>query len=165
MRAECNGIEDEGLRIEDSAGFILNPQSSILNPVRVCSRPRDVRTPFLERTLSGLGIDRAVGWTVAARVWSILAGPVSVILIAAHLSAEEQGFYYTFASIVAFQVIFELGLGMVIVQFASHEKAFLEWRSDGTLGGSDVEKGRLAALLRKSLQWYAVATMLTAAWR
>ncbi|HEU4886438.1 MAG TPA: hypothetical protein VFV49_01030 [Thermoanaerobaculia bacterium] len=120
-------------------------------------------TPLLERTLAGLGIDRAVGWTVAARAWSILAGPVSVILIAAHLSAEEQGFYYTFASIVAFQVMFELGLGMVIVQFASHEKAFLEWRPDGTLGGSDVEKGRLAALLRKTLQWYAVATALAAA--
>jgi O-antigen/teichoic acid export membrane protein len=117
-------------------------------------------TPFIERTLAGLGIDRAVGWTVAARVWSMLAGPVSVILIAAHLSAEEQGFYYTFASIVAFQVMFELGLGMVIVQFASHEKAFLEWRPDGTLGGSEVEKGRLAALLRKTLQWYAVATTL-----
>lgn len=120
-------------------------------------------TPFIERTLAGLGIDRAVGWTVAGRVWSILAGPVSVILIAAHLSAEEQGFYYTFASIVAFQVMFELGLGMVIVQFASHEKAFLEWRPDGTLDGSAVEKGRLAALLRKTLQWYAVATALAAA--
>jgi O-antigen/teichoic acid export membrane protein len=119
--------------------------------------------PFIARTLSGLGIDRAVGWTVAARVWSILAGPVSVILIAAHLSAEEQGFYYTFASIVAFQVMFELGLGMVVVQFASHEKAFLEWRPDGTLGGSEVEKGRLAALLRKTLQWYAVATTLAVA--
>lgn len=119
-------------------------------------------TPFLERTLAGLGIDRAVGWTVAARVWSILAGPLSVILIASHLSAEEQGFYYTFASIVTFQTVFELGLGMVIVQFASHEKAFLEWTSGGTLTGSDVEKGRLATLFRKSVQWYAVATTLAA---
>jgi len=119
--------------------------------------------PLLDRTLSGLGIDRAFSWTVAARVWSILAGPVSVVLIAAHLSAEEQGFYYTFASIVAFQVVFELGLGLVIVQFASHEKAFLEWRSDGTLGGSDVEKSRLAVLLRKTLQWYGVATAGAAA--
>jgi hypothetical protein len=123
----------------------------------------DTDTPFIERTLSGLGIDRAVGWTVAARAWTFLAGPISVILIAAHLSAEEQGFYYTFASIVMFQVMFELGLGMVIVQFASHEKAFLEWRADGTLGGSDVEKARLAALLRKTLRWYAVAGTLAAA--
>ncbi len=63
-------------------------------------------TPFIERTLAGLGIDRAVGWTVAARVWSILAGPLSVILIASHLSADEQGFYYTFASVVSFQTVF-----------------------------------------------------------
>ncbi len=116
---------------------------------------------FIERVLSGLGIDRAVGWTAAARVWSVLAGPISVVLIATRLSAEEQGFYYTFASIVSFQVMFELGLGMVVLQFASHEKAFLEWQSDGTLNGSEVEKGRLAALLRKTLQWYAVAAALS----
>ena len=115
---------------------------------------------FIERVLTGLGIDRAVGWTAAARAWSLLAGPISVVLIAARLSAEQQGFYYTFASIVSFQVMFELGLGLVVQQFASHEKAFLEWQSDGTLGGSDVEKGRLAALFRKSLQWYAGATAL-----
>jgi len=39
----------------------------------------------------------------------------------------------------------------------------LDLRADGTVGGSDVEKGRLAALLRKTLQWYAVATALTVA--
>lgn len=108
-------------------------------------------------------IDRAIGWTAAARIWPILAGPVSVVLIAARLNAGEQGFYYTFASIVSFQVMFELGLGMVVLQFASHEKAFLEWQSDGTVQGSDVEKGRLAALFRKTLQWYAIATALSAA--
>jgi hypothetical protein len=113
--------------------------------------------------MAGLGIDRAIAWTVAARVWSVLAGPVSLVLIATHLSADEQGFYYTFASVVSFQVMFELGLGMVVLQFASHEKAFLAWQPDGTLAGSAVEKGRLAALLRKTLQWYAVATTLGAA--
>lgn len=120
-------------------------------------------TRFIERAVAGLGIDRAVGWTAAARVWSLLAGPISLVLIATHLSVDEQGFYYTFASIVSFQVMFELGLGFVVLQFASHEKAFLEWQPDGTLGGSDVEKGRLAALFRKSLQWYAAATALTIA--
>ncbi len=119
-------------------------------------------TTFLQRALTGLGIDRAIGWTAAARIWSVLAGPISVILIASRLSPEEQGYYYTFASIVSFQVMFELGLGLVVLQFASHEKAFLEWQSDGTLRGSEIEKGRLAALLRKSLEWYAVATGLTA---
>jgi len=58
-------------------------------------RARMSETPFLERTLAGLGIDRAVRWTAAARLWAILVGPLSVILIASHLSADEQGFYYT----------------------------------------------------------------------
>ena len=123
--------------------------------------------PFIERTLAGLGIDRAVGWTVAARVWSILAGPLSVILIAAHLSAEEQGFYYTFASIVAFQIVFELGLGMVIVQFASHEKAFLRMAARRNARGSDVEKrpsGRApaqdAAVVRRRHALAAVALLV-----
>ena len=120
-------------------------------------------TPLIGRALSGLGIDRAVGWTAAGRVWPVMAGPVSAVLIATRLSAEEQGFYYTFASIVSFQVVFELGLGFVVLQFASHEKAFLEWQPDGTVGGGGVEKGRLAALLRKTLQWHAVATALTVA--
>lgn len=95
-------------------------------------------------------IDRAVGWTVAARAWAVLAGPVSVILIATHLTPDEQGFYYAFASIVAFQLVFDLGLGFVVAQFASHEKAL-----DQT--------ARLATLLRKTLQWYAVAATLTSA--
>lgn len=108
-------------------------------------------------------IDRAVGWTVAARAWAVLAGPVSVVLIATHLTPDEQGFYYAFASIVALQLLFDLGLGFVVSQFASHERAFLQWQPDGTLGGSEIEKGRLAALLRKTLQWYGVAAALTTA--
>jgi len=93
-------------------------------------------------------IDRAVGWTVAARAWAVLAGPISVVLIAAHLTPDEQGFYYAFASIVAFQLLFDLGLGFVVAQFASHEKALNQ-------------TARLATLLRKTLQWYGVAATLT----
>ncbi len=120
----------------------------------------DAQTTF-SRTLAGWGIDDAVAWTVAGRVWTILAGPFSLVLIATHLTPDEQGFYYTFASIVAFQLMFELGLGGVVLQFASHEKAFLQWQPDGTVGGSDVEKSRLAALLRKTVKWYGVAAMLS----
>lgn len=118
--------------------------------------------PLVPRVVAAWKTNRAVGWTAAARVWAVLAGPVSVVLIATLLTTEEQGFYYTFASIVAFQLMFELGLGFVVLQFASHERAFLQWRPDGTIGGSDVAKGRLAALLRKTLQWYGVAAALAA---
>ena len=38
-----------------------------------------------------LGVDRAVGFTVLARVWGSAAGLVTVALIARFLSAAEQG--------------------------------------------------------------------------
>jgi hypothetical protein len=114
------------------------------------------------RALAAWGVDRAVGWTVAARVWTVLTGPISLVLIAVRLTPDEQGFYYTFASVVAFQLMFELGLGSVVLQFASHERAFLQWQPDGTLGGSAVEKSRLASLVRKTLRWYGVAAVLSA---
>lgn len=106
------------------------------------------------------GIDKAIAFTVIARGWSVLAGPVTLLFLAAFLSPEEQGFYYTFASILALQVFFELGLSFVILQFASHERAGLEWAEDGTLTGDQIAKSRLSSLLKVSLTWYSVVAVL-----
>lgn len=117
----------------------------------------------VSRLLAWAGIDHAIGWTAGARVWSIVAGPVTLLLIASRLSSAEQGFYYTFASVVALQVFVELGLSFVLQQFASHEMPFLEWRADGTLGGDPAAQARLAALLRKATSWYGIASVVLAA--
>jgi hypothetical protein len=114
------------------------------------------------RALELTGFDRAIGWSAAPRLWTSLFGPVTVALIATRLTAEEQGFYFTFNSIAALQVFFDLGLSAVILQFASHERAFLEWQPDGTIGGSAVHKGRLASLLRKAMKWYVPSCLLLA---
>lgn len=118
------------------------------------------RADFARRLLAMCGIDGAIGWTAAARVWSVVAGPLTLVVIATSLTPEQQGFYYTFGSVVALQIFFELGLAYVVQNFTSHEKAFLEWRPGGTISGSEVRKGRIAALLRKSLWWYGVASVL-----
>ena len=102
------------------------------------------------------GIDRAVAYTVLGRAWSVLAGPVTLIFLARFLSPTEQGFYFTFGSILSLQIFFELGLSAVILQFASHERARLDWTSEGTLAGDRVAKARLASLLRRALTWYGV---------
>jgi len=75
-----------------------------------------------------LGLDRAVGFTVLARFWGSAAGLVTVLLIARFLTPAEQGYYYTFGSPVAIQMIFELGFSFVILQMASHERARLSSR-------------------------------------
>jgi hypothetical protein len=106
------------------------------------------------------GVDRAIAYTLIGRGWSVIAGPLTMVLIARFLRPEEQGFYYTFGSVLALNIFFELGLTYVLLQFASHEKAHLEWTSSGELSGSEVAKIRLAALLKLALRWYSVAAVL-----
>lgn len=113
-----------------------------------------------------LGLDSAILLTIASRGWSVLLGPVTVWLIAHYLSPAEQGFYYTFASILAAKVFFELGLGNILLSFASHEKAHLHWTEAGLFSGSAASMQRLASLLRKGIRFYSLAAvgMLTIVW-
>jgi len=109
-----------------------------------------------------LGIDRAVGFTVLARGWSILSGGLTILLIAHFLSAAEQGYYYTFSSLVALQTVFELGFSFVILQLAAHESSQLQIRPNGEITGNEEAHSRLASILQKSVRWYSVAALLMA---
>ena len=111
---------------------------------------------------STVGIDRAIGFTVLARGWSSLAGLITVALIARYLTRAEQGYYYTFGSLIALQIVFELGFSFVILQMASHERAHLDFSADGTVSGDPVARSRLASVLQKTIGWYAVAAVLLA---
>jgi len=106
-----------------------------------------------------LGITRALVYSVLGRVWSVMAGPASLVLIGRFLSPEEQGFYYTFWSVLGLWVFFDLGLGVVIVQFASHERAALRLE-DGKMAGDPRAKERLASLFHLALRWYGFAGLL-----
>ena len=110
-----------------------------------------------------LGLDRAVGFSVLARLWSSVAGIVTVALIARFLSPAEQGYYYTFGSLVALQIIFELGFSFVILQLASHERAKLSISPDYQITGESTAHDRLASVVQKSIRWYSVAAAMMAA--
>jgi len=112
---------------------------------------------FLTHTL---GIDKAISAVLVGRGWSVVSGPVTVLMVANFLSPVEQGYFYTFSSILALQIFFDLGLAFVIMQFASHEKAALEWNSKGLLEGDLKAKQRLAYLFKWSLSWYTIAGVL-----
>lgn len=109
-----------------------------------------------------LGLDRAVGFTVLARAWGSVAGLVTLALIARYLSPAEQGYYYTFGSLVAVQIIFELGFSFVILQLASHERARLSISEDYEISGDQIAHDRLASVIQKSVRWYSVAAFLMA---
>jgi hypothetical protein len=109
-----------------------------------------------------LGVDRAIAFTVLWRGWGAVAGVVTVLLIAHFLTPAEQGYYYTFSSLVALQVIFELGFSFVILQLAAHERAHLHIQDDGTIKGDRVAHSRLASVLQKVVRWYTVGALLMA---
>lgn len=109
-----------------------------------------------------LGIDRAVGFTVLARSWTICSGALTILLIAHFLTPAEQGYYYVFSSLVALQTVFELGFSYVILQFAAHECSRLTIEPSGRIHGDDIAHSRLASILRKSVRWYSVAAVLMA---
>ena len=116
----------------------------------------------LEKIKHILGLDRAIAFTVLARGWSTMAGVVNILLIAHFLTASEQGYYYTFASLVALQIVFELGLSFVILQLAAHERAFLQIHEDGSITGDAVARSRLASVFHKAVRWYAAGAVLMA---
>ena len=117
-------------------------------------------THKLTKLVKSVGIDRAIAYTILGKGFQIVSGPVTLLLIAHYLSPSEQGFYYTFSSIVGLQLFFELGLSFVILQFASHEKAALTWSNSRTLEGDEIAKARLASLLRLTIKWYAIIAIL-----
>lgn len=119
-------------------------------------RPRSLR----ENLKHWLGLDQAIAFTVLARFWSAAAGIVTILLITRFLSASEQGYYYTFSSLVALQIVFELGFSFVILQLAAHERAQLTFLPDGSIRGDSIAHARLASILQKCVRWYSVAAII-----
>lgn len=102
-----------------------------------------------------IGIDKAVFYTLVGRSFGIPVSVLTIFFIARYLSPEEQGYYYTFGSIVALQVFFELGLTGIITQFVAHEVSHLAW--NGTeFEGEERYKSRLASLFRFCAKWYLI---------
>ncbi len=121
-----------------------------------------LRRNLFIRLGKAVGVDRAIAFTVLARGWSSLAGVGTLTLIARFLTPAQQGFYYTFYSLVAMQIVFELGFSVVILQTASHEAAHLQIAPDGSITGPEREHTRLASVLQKAVRWYTTAAVLMA---
>lgn len=110
--------------------------------------------------INRLGINRTIGYIIITKVWGIFSGAITLFLLSRFLTPAEQGYYYTFSSILAFQVIFELGLGTVLTQFASHEMTHLKIVQNNELSGDLVAKSRLFSLVRLATKWYLIIISL-----
>ena len=114
------------------------------------------------KLLRKIEVDRAVFFGILTKVWSIIAGPLTALLIILKFNPELQGYYYTFSSLLALQVFVELGLGTVIIQFASHEWSKLKLDSQGGITGDRHALSRLASLANITFRWYLIGGLIIA---
>jgi len=114
---------------------------------------------IIKQRIVSLGLNPAIGLTILTRLIQVGGNLVSIIFIAKYLSADEQGYYYTFASILAIQIFFELGLSGIITQYTAHEFAHLT-REGNEITGDGYYKSRLSSLLRFCVKWFGIISFL-----
>jgi len=117
-------------------------------------------SPF-SRIFGNLGVDQPIILSVLNIIRSMLGGPLIALLIALRFTPEEQGFYFTFSSVLALQVFAEMGLSSVILQFASHEWGLLALSASGAVEGDGESMSRLAGIVRFARRWYGIASIVT----
>ena len=102
--------------------------------------------------------DPEVNFTVLFRLSQALFGLSLVLLIPLYLDPIEQGLYFTFLSLTAAQVFFELGLNQVIIQSVSSYKGIIA--SSRPLFDKAIQARNLIALHEKLFQIYLVLSIL-----
>jgi len=115
--------------------------------------------------LNRFDIDRTLLFSLAARVWQAISGPVTIALIIHGLTLGEQGIYYGLVSIVGIQTFFELGLLNVLISHAGHESSLINSAANA---GDESEaaiasaKTRMSQLIHGSTRWFQAAAILFA---
>lgn len=130
--------------------------------VTVLGGPRDGTpvTSIPKKFVHALGLDRAAALAIATKLWSTGAGLITTLLVATEFSPSIQGYYYTFLSVLALQIFAELGLGVVITAYGSHEWAQLGVDERGRIVGEADAMSRLSSLGRFAIRWYGVAAAI-----
>lgn len=107
-----------------------------------------------------IGLDKSIAYSSGARIVQGITGVGSVFFITTFLTGVEQGFYYTFGSILALQVFFELGLTGIMTQYVAHEVSHLQLNDAFQYEGEELYKSRLASLIHFCFKWYTIMAIL-----
>jgi len=94
------------------------------------------------------------------QLWRLVSGPLMLILIPLYLTAEEQGYWYTFSSLAALAVLADLGFSTIILQFAAHEFAFLRFDDTQKIVGDELHLKKLATLFVFCLKWASAIAII-----
>lgn len=115
---------------------------------------------ILKSIAQKMGVDKAIAYSSGARVIQGFTGVGSMFFISTFLTGVEQGFYFTFGSILALQVFFELGLTGIMTQYVAHEASHLTLDENNEYQGEEKYKSRLASLVHFCVKWYSVLAVL-----
>jgi O-antigen/teichoic acid export membrane protein len=113
----------------------------------------------LKRLYDKALLDKSIVYTILTRLIQSIGGIIALLLVTFFLGKNEQGYYYTFSSIISIQIFFELGLTTIITQYIAHEVAHLTWKNNTELSGDDYYKSRIASIIRLSVKWFAVLSV------
>lgn len=110
------------------------------------------------RTIAGLDFHVLV--TLLLRGRGVIAGRATIFLLPLWLSPTEQGYYFTFGSVLALQISFERGVNQIVMQLVRREVAHLAEMAGGRLTCNELHLGRLSSLARLIRSWYGVSAVL-----
>lgn len=116
------------------------------------------RRSLPRRLLNRLEIDRATFDAMASRYWTFISGPVTYALIVATLTPAQQGYYYTFWSLIALQSFFEAAMPVAILTTAGRLSAGGDSTDiitdDPKAGTVDATSAKLRDLWLRSNVWF-----------
>lgn len=135
----------------------MKPISSMPEPAEPFHHSMDA---WIRNVLRKADIDRPVFFGLLSKMWGLAAVPVSLLLITKFFTPVLQGYYYTFSNLLALQIFVELGLGTVLVQFASHEWSLLRMAANGEVTGDPMALSRLTSLAQLAMKWYFVGALI-----
>ena len=94
---------------------------------------------------------RAMVLSTATKLWQLAAGLFSSWLYLDQFGPELRGLYFTFASLLAIQTLFDLGLTGVLASLAARE-----WpaAADENAPNQSLARRRIGGLLRRSGRWF-----------
>jgi len=122
-----------------------SPSGSVDQPGRLLT---------IARFAHWLGADEAVLSALAWRGAVAVCGLVTLREITAGLTPVEQGFYFTFSSLLGIRVFLDLSFSYVTSIMASHEAAGISWKGRDFSIVSPASIARLGTLLRIVSRWY-----------
>ncbi|MBC7490037.1 MAG: hypothetical protein H7240_08890 [Glaciimonas sp.] len=113
----------------------------------------------MTRSALPFGMEVAQLVSLAGRACQFASGVITLLFVGYFYDLTTQGYFFTFSSLIALQVVAEMGLSIVLIQFAAHQMGNLRW-VDNRIDGDSTSKARLKSLFKFALGWFGVAAIV-----